>query len=211
MSDVSSSAYQEWLRQAQSGSRDALGWLLSAYINYLRYLTSSQLNSRLRRRIGASDIVQETLIEAHRDFDQFRGASPSEFSAWLRQILFNNVHRAIEQHVTTAKRDLRREIELSTRERCLDSERQLDRILVDPRQGPKSEAIAREEMMQLATWISQLAPESRDVVLMRHVDALPFKSIGERIGKSSGAVRMIWLRAIEQLRNASQKSTERRP
>ena len=74
---------------------------------------AAQLDDRLRARVSSSDVVQETFYEAHRDFPAFRGATPEEFLGWLRRILLNNLLRAVEQHVTAAKRDVRREVSIA--------------------------------------------------------------------------------------------------
>ncbi|HRX80773.1 MAG TPA: sigma factor, partial [Pirellulaceae bacterium] len=80
--------------------------LLQLYSNYLRLLACSQLDERLRARVSPSDIVQETLFEAHRDFDRFVGRSSGEFVGWLRTILVHNLARMVEHHLLTGKRDV---------------------------------------------------------------------------------------------------------
>ncbi len=47
----------------------------------------------MRAKGGASDLVQETFLEAQRNFAQFRGKSRGEFRLWLRQILLHNLRR----------------------------------------------------------------------------------------------------------------------
>ena len=93
------------LSQALAGSRECFGRLLHVYRNYLKLLVMSQLEKKLQRRISASDVVQETFLEANRDFAQFRGQSSGEFCAWLRRILVNNLHRVVEQHVLGREAD----------------------------------------------------------------------------------------------------------
>ena len=96
------------LKNARNGADECLGPLLQLYRNYLRLLADSQLDRKLRARVGPSDIVQETLLAAHRDFTQFCGTSESEFLAWLRQILSRNMAHATRDF-TRDKRDVRRE------------------------------------------------------------------------------------------------------
>lgn len=132
MNDSAILNVENWLSQARGGSADALGRLLAAYMNYLKMLAQMQMDERLRRRVGASDIVQETLLEAHRDLLNFVGKTPAEFSGWLRSILINKLKRAIECHVLTAKRDVRRELSLEELRRKADrSAARLARVRID--------------------------------------------------------------------------------
>jgi RNA polymerase sigma-70 factor (ECF subfamily) len=196
-----------WLCQAQRGNSDALGRLLGAHMNYLKTLAHAQMDDRLKRRIGASDIVQETLLEAHRDFLHFVGKSPAEFSSWLRSILINNLKRAIECHLMTAKRDLRRELSLEDLKRHADqSSARLESLLASSTSSVSSNAQLHESLMRLTDSLARLPDEYREVILLRHIHGLAFNDIGLKLNKTSGAVRMIWMRAIEKLRATTASS-----
>src|SRR4029079_18700739 len=75
-------------------------------------LAGTQIEKRLQPRVSPSDVVQETMLRAHKNFAQFRGASEGELLAWLRQILVNNLAKFVEQHVLAARRDVRREVSI---------------------------------------------------------------------------------------------------
>ncbi len=92
-------AFSQMLLEARQGATEPLGKLLQYYCNYLTILATTQLDRRLRRRMNPSDLVQETMLAAHRDFGDFRGQSERELLAWLRQILIHSLHRAIETHL----------------------------------------------------------------------------------------------------------------
>ncbi len=94
------------------GDKIAIGLMLEWYCNYLTILASTQLDNRLRRRVSPSDLVQETMMAAHRDFGDFRGGSERELIGWLRQILIHRLHHAIDEHVKAGKRDIRREVSM---------------------------------------------------------------------------------------------------
>jgi RNA polymerase sigma-70 factor (ECF subfamily) len=210
MNDSAVMNIENWLCQAKGGNTDALGRLLGAYMNYLKTLAQAQMDERLKRRIGASDVVQETLLEAHRDFLQFVGRTPAEFSGWLRTILINNMKRAIECHLMTAKRDVRRELSLDDLNRKTNqSAARLESLLMAPNRSVGSEAQIHESLIWLSDSIANLSSEHREVIILRHIQGMPFKEIGERLNKTSGAVRMIWMRAIEKLRETSTSSTGR--
>jgi len=210
MNDSAVMNIENWLNQAKGGNSDALGRLLGAYMNYLKTLAQAQMDERLKRRIGASDVVQETLLEAHRDFLQFVGRTPAEFSGWLRTILINNLKRAIECHLMTAKRDMRRELSLEDLNRKTDqSAARLESLLAAPNRSVGSEVQMHESLIRLSDSIAKLSAEHREVIILRHIQGMPFKEIAERLNKTSGAVRMIWMRAIEKLRENSTSSMGR--
>src|SRR5262249_47207336 len=75
---------------------------------YLLLLARVRLDARLRGRLDASDVVQQTLLEAHRDGADFRGGTDAERAAWLRQILARNLANAARDH-GRGKRDVGRE------------------------------------------------------------------------------------------------------
>jgi len=189
------------LSQALAGSGECFGRLLHVYRNYLKLLVVSQLEQKLAARVSPSDVVQETFLEANRDFTRFRGTSSAEFCAWLRSILVHNLHRVVEQHVLTEKRDVRREVSLEALASNLEqSTARLDSILPDPGSSPSGTAQRQELEIELADQLAELPSDYRDVIVLRHIEAMPFEQVGQRLGRSTGAARMLWLRAIELLR-----------
>jgi len=191
---------------ARDGSSACLGRLLTLYTNYLKLLITAQLDSRLRPRVSPSDIVQETFFEAHRDFAQFRGKSTGEFVAWLRRILVNNILRVVEQHLMAEKRDVRREISLEQIGKRLEqSTARLESLLAFDGDSPSGCAQRREDEILLADALADLPNDYRDVIVLRHIDGLPFEEVAARMGRSAGAVRMLWLRALKKLREAMGK------
>jgi hypothetical protein len=85
MNDSSSAKLERLLAQAKEGNTESLGRLLQTYQNYLKLLACTQLDEKVRGRVSPSDVVQETMLEAHCDFPKFRGNSDGEFFAWLRK------------------------------------------------------------------------------------------------------------------------------
>jgi RNA polymerase sigma-70 factor, ECF subfamily len=192
---------EELLRQARAGVPECLGQLLEYYYNYLVLLVSTNIDHKLQARCSPSDVVQETCCEAHRDFSKFRGQSEAEFLAWLRQILVNNMAREIEKHLLAAKRDVRREVSLNGMNAALErSAARLESVLVDHGNSPSSRLNRHEHMVLLANLLAAMPVDYRQVLILRHCEGLPFKEVAERMQRSSGAVRILWLRAIEQLR-----------
>ena len=203
MTDSSAANTEVLLSQALAGSQECFGRLLHVYRNYLKLLVMGQLERKLLARVSPSDVVQETFLEASRDFNQFRGTSSNEFGAWLKTILANNMHRVVEQHVLTKKRDVRREVSLEAMAHALEeSTVRLESILPDPGVSPSGNALKYELEIQLADRLAELPSDYRQVIVLRHIEGLPFEQVGTRMDRSAGAARMLWLRAIRLLRES---------
>ncbi|MEN0111303.1 MAG: sigma-70 family RNA polymerase sigma factor [Planctomycetota bacterium] len=201
MVSQSGSLAAELLADAREGSESSLGRLMQLHEAYLKLVVASQLDDRLRQRVSASDVVQETFYEAHRDFPAFRGATPAEFIGWLRRILMNNLLRAVELHVKAAKRDVRREVSLDRAQGGGDRSAAAMATLLPHLGDSPSESLQRREAAQsLADLLAALPEDYREVLRLRHQEGLDFAAIGERMGRTSGAVRMLWLRGVKRLR-----------
>jgi RNA polymerase sigma-70 factor (ECF subfamily) len=189
------------LAEARGGDVRQLGHLLELYRNYLTILATSQLDARLRRRVSASDIVQEAMLGAYRDFRQFCGRTERELLAWLRQILINCLHHAYEKHIRAARRDLRREVSLEQTGVALDrSAVRLGDVLASDASSPSAATSRRERAVEVANKLARLRPDDRDVIVLRNLQGLSFEEVAERMDRKPGAVRMLWLRAIDRFR-----------
>jgi RNA polymerase sigma-70 factor (ECF subfamily) len=192
---------EQLLAEAREGEANCLGRVLQYYGNYLKLLVTTHLDAKLRARCSPSDIVQESYFEAHRDFGNFRGQTEAEFLAWLRKILVNNMAREVEKHILSAKRDVRREVRFSGMQAELErSAARLESVLVDQAPSPSSRADRHEHVVALANHLAELPTDYREVLVLRHCEGLAFKDIARQMGRSAGAVRMLWLRAIGQIR-----------
>ncbi|MGD9720495.1 MAG: sigma-70 family RNA polymerase sigma factor [Pirellulales bacterium] len=199
---------QNLLHDARAGAAEPVGELLSLYRNYLLVLATTQFDRRLRRRLSPSDLVQETLLAAHRDFGQFQGQSEPQFLAWLRQILIHCLHRAIETHLKTKMRDVRCEISIENLTVALDrSTARLSELLVDRAPSPGAPLRQRESAVEFANQLAALRPQYRDVIILRNLRGLSFEEIADRMERSAGAVRMLWLRAVDKLKGVPQDET----
>lgn len=205
MSPETQQHIQTVLERAKNGDQACIGELLSVYRDYLLGIAVARLDPRVRARCNPSDVVQETLLEAYRDFHQFRGGLEREFLAWIRQILANNLARTVEQHLLTDKRDLRRERRMDLLAGVNESKlEQRDHWFTDGGASPSSVLHKKEQLTTMLERIGKLPGHYRDVLLLRHIEDLSFEEVAARLGKSAGAVRMIWLRALEQLRDQSE-------
>ena len=191
------------LQTVRSADPTRLGSLLELYRNYLSLLASGQLDRKLQGRVSASDLVQETMMEAHRDFHQFRGQSEAEFIGWLRRILVNNLARAIEMHVLAEKRDVRREVSIERLNAAVErSTIQLGLAFAGREDSPSVKLERHERAVDLANQMSRLSPEHREVLMLRNLQGLPFKEVADRLERSVPAAKMLWMRAIKKLRES---------
>ncbi len=189
------------LVEARQDGNEPLGRLLQLYRNYLTILATTQINPRLRRRMAPSDLVQEAMLAAHRDFERFRGQSEREFLAWLRQILINCLHHAIETHLKAKKRDLRCEVSIEQVSEALDkSVLNFANVLADRGPSPSAPARQRERSVALADQLAKLKPHYRDVIVLRNLQGLSFDEVAARMDKKPSTVRMMWLRAIDKFK-----------
>jgi RNA polymerase sigma-70 factor (ECF subfamily) len=185
-------AMDTWFTAARAGSPEALGRLLDACQLYLMQIANGEMESRLQAKVGASDIVQDTYLEAQRIFERFHGNSPTELRAWLRAILLNKLATAARQYHGTAKRQLGREVPIDpAASQPIDPAGSLTTA---------SSIMAREERMQaLMSALGKLPEDYRQVILWRQVENLSFEEMAARLGRSVEAVRKLWSRALQSL------------
>jgi RNA polymerase sigma-70 factor (ECF subfamily) len=185
----------KWLAEARGGSREALGQALEACRHYLLSVANDQMAAALRAKAGASDLVQETFLEAQRRFPSFHGGSPDALMAWLRQILLHNMEDLARRYRLTEKRELQREVPL----RLPASTDGPEKHLLADTPTPSSQAMRHEEESAVRRALDRLPEPSRQVVILRHRENLSFEEISQALGRSEAAVRKMWFRALESL------------
>src|SRR6478736_460924 len=145
------------ISRARRGSKSSLGTLLEQYRNYLVVLAATQIEKKLQPRVSPSDVVQETMMKAHKNFGQFRGTTEQELLAWIRQILVNNLAKFVEQHMLAARRDVRREVSMERIGAALEhSTIQLAALVPAAMKSPSVAVQQREEAVVLADRMAHL-------------------------------------------------------
>jgi RNA polymerase sigma-70 factor (ECF subfamily) len=183
---------------AKAGEGSALGELLQRYDNYLKVLARVGIDQRLQGKVDPSDLVQETYLEAHRDFANFRGSGEPELAAWLRQILAHNLANAVRHFAGTQARDVRLEQQLQA---DLDRSSQAwDPGLVARSSSPSHQAARREQMVLIADALARLSPDYREVLILRHLQGLTFPEVARRMERSLTAINKLWVRALDRLK-----------
>lgn len=182
----------------RAGDAGAGDRLLGRFAPWLKLLARLQWESRFRAKWDPSDVVQQTMIEAVKAFPQFRGTSEPEFVAWLRQILAHALAHEVRRYAGTQKRDVRVEVSFD-QELSQTSERLGDRLAAHD-DLPGQQVARRERERMLAAVLDRLPEDYREVIILRHFEGLSHDEVAERLGRQSGAVRMLWVRALARLR-----------
>lgn len=188
------------LARARDGEEGARGELLEGFREYLEVLARGSIGARLHSKVDAADLVQETFLEAHRNFDLFRGEGRGAFVAWLRGILFAKLSNLLRRFLGTQGRDVRREEGLQPPQDGSSSP--FGGGLAAPESTPSRVACRKEEAMQLTQALAALPDDYREVILLRHVDELSYPEIAERMQRSQASVQKLWVRALARLRQS---------
>jgi RNA polymerase sigma-70 factor, ECF subfamily len=187
---------EQLIVQARGGDAVALGQLLELYRNYLKLAARSLIGPALRVKLEPSDLVQETFLKAHRDFADFEGRGERELVAWLRRTLARTLADQVKHHRRKG-RDLHRQESLD--HLLQRSEATIQHALASRGMSPSEGASRREQAVLLADAVAQLPPDYREVFILRTLEHIPFEEIATHMGRSVGAVRMLWARALEKL------------
>jgi RNA polymerase sigma-70 factor (ECF subfamily) len=193
-------SFSQLLKRCRGGERSAEEQLFARYRHYLSVLAQAQLGRLVRAKAEASDIVQMTLLEAHRDFQQFAGSEEAELLAWMRRILSHNLfneHRRFSARRRAATREVSLEHVCTGVE---DSSISLGRGLADRTPRPSQLAQKRESSVLIADVLAKLPDDYRDVLVFRILQGVSAEEVAERMGRTPGAVRMLQLRALAAMR-----------
>ncbi len=175
----------QWIAQARAGSFDALAKLMEFSRKYLLLIANDELPAVLQAKAGASDLVQETQMEAVEGFGQF-----------------NNLHDLGRRFQGATKRQTSREVSLAES----GGSQNLAEKLVGTTASPSSHLSQSEQEDRVEAAIAKLPEDYRQVILWRHRENCSFEEISERMNRSLGAVRKLWARAVralqEQLKSA---------
>ena len=170
---------------------------LMRYRDYLLLLARAQIDPRLRPKLDASDVVQQTLLEAHRGLAQLRGTASGEVAAWLRQILARNLANAARD-LSRQKRDVGREQSLEQMVEA--SSARLEAWLTGPDSSPHNIVSQHEDLMRLATALAALPEPQREAVELRHLRGLSLNDIAARLDRTPAAVAGLLHRGMTVLR-----------
>jgi RNA polymerase sigma-70 factor (ECF subfamily) len=191
----SDECFDNLLRAAREGDGASLGRLLQSFRAYLLLVARRELATDLQAKVGASDVVQDTFLQAQKGFAGFQGQTAVELAAWLQRILRYSLGECARRYRTGSLRRPGREVQLPVG----SLEGTDEGPLVAETPTPSKLAMAQEREEQLRQALVRLPETYQQVIVLRHREGRSFEEIGRVLQRSSEAARKLWGRAIQQL------------
>jgi RNA polymerase sigma-70 factor (ECF subfamily) len=187
------------------GTDDAVGVDLERFRPYLLMLARLQFDEALQAKVGASDVVQQTLLEAHQSIADFRGTSDREWAAWLRRILARNLADELRKF-RCGKRNLK--LEASLPASLHDSALRLESWLAQDDASPSECAIANEQFMDLVEALMKLPDDQRRAIELHHLQGWSAAAVARQFGRTEVAVAGLLRRGLKRLRELLSEQQE---
>ena len=168
------------------------------YRSYLRLIARLQLPPQVASKIDSSDIVQETLLNAHKALGEFRGESRQEMVAWLRQILKRTILH-VARDWGRQRRDLRLERPLAAT--IDESSARVEAYLAADITSPSLQAGRNERLVQLAAALETLPPQQREAIELHYWHGWTLAAIGEHQQRTTSSVAGLVHRGLAKLRD----------
>jgi RNA polymerase sigma-70 factor (ECF subfamily) len=190
---------EELVERAAGGDESARQRLLAKHRERLKRMVAAHLDRRLSGRVDPSDIVQEALFEAFREFSDYLRRRPLPVYPWLRQLAWERLLKWHRAHIKVQKRSVGRE------ERCElnlpeESAVQLAQCLVAAGTSP-SQRMMREELRErVRAALAAAPPRDREILVMRHLEEMSAVEIAATLGITERAAKARHTRALERLR-----------
>lgn len=176
--------------------RDGDDETLEQFRSYLYLLARTHLKPNTQHNIEASDLVQQTLLDAHQNRSEFRGEGDAQLAAWLKKILSHNLADSLRRN-GRAKRDVSRQRSLEAA--IDDSFDHADRWLAATQSSPSECMAKKEQLVQLADAITQLPEAQRDAIVLHHLQGLKLADVAKHIGRTDTAVAGLLYRGLKKL------------
>src|SRR5579872_5188711 len=191
---------QELLAGAGQGQPAAVNELLDRHREALRHMIQARMDQKLARRVDASDVVQDVLLEASQRLADYIRDPSLPFGLWLRQMAHDRIIDLHRRHRVARRRSLDREQQHRARAAGDKSSLELAAQLRDPELTPAAASLRKELHERFVEAIDGLEDEDREILLMRHFEQLTNSEAAEFLGLSQPAAGMRHLRALRRLR-----------
>ncbi len=191
---------QQLLADAKAGDADAVNRLLERHRVALRRMIDLRMDQVVQRRVDASDIVQDVLIDAHRRLGEYLKNPAMPFHLWLRHMAKDRLIDAHRRHRVAARRSIDREQPLVAAAFLDRSTLNLAGELEDRELTPAAAATWHELQVRFQQALDQMDEQDREVILLRHFEHLSNGEVAEVLSLSEPAAGMRYLRAMRRLR-----------
>lgn len=190
---------QQLLDAARAGDGSAVNQLLDRHREAVRRMIDLRMDRVIKRRVDASDLVQEVMLEANRRLVEYLENPAIPFHLWLRQMAKDRLIDAHRRHRGAARRSMDREQPLVAAAGDASS---LDLVaqLRDQELTPVAAATWRELQARFQQACEQLEELDQEIVLLRHFEQISNGEAAQVLGLSPQAASMRYLRAMRRLR-----------
>lgn len=200
MTFVDNQKTQQLITLAQAGDELALNQLCRVYADRVRWMMRLRMNKEVRSKLESTDLAQDVLIHALQGLKDFQYHNEGDFIRWLSKVaqnaFFDNVDKLYAE-----KRDMRKEVAFGSYRQTTGG-----RILGTPvpleTTTPSVIMSKKEDLAKLEKAIDTLKPEYREIIVLTKIEGLSYRETGQRLGKSSEAVRKLVARAMTAIINA---------
>ena len=185
---------------AENGDAESLGQLMNEHFEKLSRIVGFRMDRRLQGRLDASDVVQETFVEATRRFEYYCQNKKAPFFMWLRFLALQKLAEIHRHHLGTKIRDQRREVSIFKKSQADATSANIAAALVGEQTSP-SEAFSRNQAIsKMATALTKMDPVDQEVVALRHFEQLSNVEVALTLGLTTSAASKRFLRAIKRLK-----------
>jgi RNA polymerase sigma-70 factor (ECF subfamily) len=181
---------------------EASEWVLEPYRDYLRLLARMQMSRQLQAQLDPSDLVQLTLLKAHKKIAEFRGRTEAELAGWLRRILANQLNNALRRLNRGGGAGLERSLEAAVE----DSSVRLEAWLAANQSSPSEHAMRQERLLRLSAALAQLPEDQRVALELKHLQGCSVEAISQHLGRTKQAVGGLLYRGLKRLRDLLDES-----
>ena len=171
--------------------------IVAKYEPYLRMLARTRMRRAYQAKVGASDMVQQAMMQAVQGFEGFRGNSEGELLAWLRKILAHHLCH-LDRDLHRDKRDIRRE--QSMEQQLAASSMRLEGLLAGDDPTPSQHVALGENVVRISQAIARLPEAQSEAVRLHYLEGLKLAEVAEELGRSTGAIAGLLHRGMKALR-----------
>ncbi len=191
---------QHLVERLREGDRQALTDLFQRHRDRLRRLVELRMDARLRRRVDASDVLQDAFLDATARLDGYLRRADLPPFLWLRLVVAERLAIAHRRHLGTKMRDVGLEVSLHLDPRPEASSAALASMLLGHLTSPTEAAVRAEMVLRVQEALNALAPLDRELVALRHFEQLSRAETAQILGITENVVAKRYIRALVKLK-----------